>query len=92
MNNKLEGKEIKLEFATKQEKQVLTLYFTTELVDSIDDFIHLAKKQLPAYKKRKLNRTNLIQLILDEVMQDHAKFQGESFVWKLLLTSKDNSI
>ena len=92
MNNKQEGKETESEVKVKQEKQVLTLYFTTNLVDSIDDFIHLAKKQLPAHKKRKLNRTNLIQLILDEVMQDHAKFQDESFIWKLLLTSKDNSI
>lgn len=82
MNNKQE--EIELELATKQEKQVVTLYFTPDLVDLIDDFIYLAKKRLPVYKKRKLNRTNLVQLILNEVMNDHMKFQEESFLWKLL--------
>lgn len=89
MDNKQE-KETESTIATKQTKQVLTLYFTEELVDSLDDFIHLAKKKLPVYKRRKLNRTTLIQLILDEVMEDHAKFQNESFLWKLLLSAKNN--
>jgi hypothetical protein len=86
MDNKKEDKET---IATKQTKQVLTLYFTENLVDSLDDLIHSARKKMPAYKRRKLNRTTLIQTILDEVMDDYAKFQEESFVWKLLLNTKD---
>ena len=89
MDNKQEDKKIESIPSAKQPKQVLTLYFTENLVDSLDDFIHLARKELPIYKRRKLNRTALIQLILDEVMEDYAKFQNESFLWKLLLNTNE---
>jgi hypothetical protein len=89
MENKKDGKETELTPA-KQERQVLTLYFNVELVDNIDDFLHLARKKIPVYKRRKLSRTTLIGLILQEVMDDYAQFQSDSFLYKLLLTSKDN--
>lgn len=84
MSNEQE-KEIE---STKQAKQVLTIYFTEELIDSLDDLIHTVRKEMPVYKRRKLNRTFLLQLLLDEIMTDYARYQSESFVWKLLLSSK----
>lgn len=90
MNNNKEDSKIESTLSTKQPKQVLTLCFTENLVDSLDDFIYLARKELPIYKRRKLNRTTLIQLILNEVIEDYEKFQKESFIWKLLLNSKES--
>lgn len=86
MNSKQE-KEIE---STKQTKQVLTIYFTEELIDSLDDLIHTARKEMPAYKRRKLNRTVLLQLLLDEIMTDYSRYQKRSFVWRLLQSSKEN--
>jgi hypothetical protein len=74
----------------KKTEQVLTLYFTENLVDSLDDLIHAARKEMPIYKRRKLNRTTLIQLVLNEIMDNHEKYKSESFVWKLLLNAKEN--
>lgn len=73
----------------KQAKQVVTLHFTENLVDSLDDLIYQARKEMPIYKRKKLNRTTLVQLVLDEIMNDYAGFQDESFVWKLLLDTKE---
>jgi hypothetical protein len=51
----------------KKEKEMLTIYFEPDLVNDLDDFIHLTKKQLPVHKKKKLNRSIIIQLVLKEI-------------------------
>lgn len=82
---------VEIQSITKQEKQILTLHFTVGLVDDIDDFIYTAKKELPARRKRKLNRTTLLQLILEEVMDDFSKFREDSFLWKLISAIEENN-
>lgn len=89
MNNEQE-KKTGSKVEKKQIKQVLTIYFTEELIDSMDDLIHTARKEMPEFKRRKLNRTFLLQLLLDEIILDYSLYQKESFVWRLLLSSKEN--
>lgn len=75
---------------TKKEKEMLTIYFDPDLVDDLDDFIHQTKKQLPVHKKKRLNRSLLIQLVLKEVFDEHTKFEKESFLSRLISTWKSN--
>jgi hypothetical protein len=74
----------------KKEKEMLTIYFEPDLVNDLDDFIHLTKKQLPVHKKKKLNRSIIIQLVLKEIIDEHMRFEKESVLSKLISTWKDN--
>lgn len=74
----------------KKEKEMVTIYFDLDLVNDIDDFIHQTKKQLPVHKKKRLNRTTLVHLVLKEIMDEHARFKNESFLSKLISTWKDD--
>lgn len=75
---------------TKKEKEIVNIYFDLDLVNDLDDFIHDTRKQLPIHKKKKLNRTAIITLILREVFNEHAKFKKDSFLSKLISTWKEN--
>lgn len=74
----------------KKEKEIINIYFDLDLVNNLDDFIHNTRKQLPVHKKKKLNRTSVITLILQEVFDEYAKFNNESFLSKLISTWKDS--
>lgn len=74
----------------KKEKEIVNIYFDLNLVNDLDDFIHNTRKQLPIHKKKKLNRTAIVTLILKEVFDEHAKFKQDSFLSKLISTWKDN--
>ena len=74
----------------KKEKEMLTIYFDVDLVNALDDFIHHTKMQLPVHKKKRLNRTTIIHLILREVIDEQARVKNESFLSKLISTWKDN--
>lgn len=74
----------------KKEKETLTIYLDLDLVNELEEFIHQTRKQLPAQKKKRLNRTAIIQLVLKEIMEDQAKLKNESFLSKLISTWKDN--
>lgn len=74
----------------KQPKEMISFYCDLNLVNFLDDFIHLTKKELPINKKKKLNRTSIIHLILRALMEDWAKKQDQSFLNKLILEWKND--
>lgn len=89
MNITEEDKEVKTIRLAKKGKQLTSIYLNVELIESIDDFIYFAKKELPLNKRKKLNRSAFIQLILSEVIEDHSRCKDESFLWKLILASNN---
>lgn len=74
----------------KKEKEIVNIYFDSDLVNDLDDFIHNTRKQLPIHKKKKLNRTAIVTLILREVFDDYSNLKKDSFLSKLISTWKDN--
>jgi hypothetical protein len=68
----------------KEEKELVTHYLDKNLVDLIADFIHETRKELPTAKRKKLNRTLVISLIMNEVMTEHSQFKDESFLARLI--------
>jgi Glu-tRNA(Gln) amidotransferase subunit E-like FAD-binding protein len=68
----------------KKEKEIVTHYLDKSLVDLIADFIHETRKELPTAKRKKLNRTLVISLIMNEVMTEYSQFKDESFLARLI--------
>jgi uncharacterized protein YqeY len=68
----------------KEEKEIVTHYLDKSLVDLIADFIHETRKELPTAKRKKLNRTLVISLIMNEVMTEHSRFEDDSFLARLI--------
>jgi hypothetical protein len=68
----------------KEEKELVTHYLDKNLVDLIADFIHETRKELPVGKRKRLNRTLVISLIMNEVMTEHSQFKDESFLARLI--------
>lgn len=65
-------------------REVLTFRFNTDLVEQIDEFIYQNRKQLPFKKRKKLNRTTIVGIILQDVYGDWAKFGNNSYLFRLL--------
>jgi uncharacterized protein YqeY len=74
----------------KEEKEIVTHYLDKNLVDLIADFIHETRKELPTAKRKKLNRTLVISLIMNEVMIEYSQFKDESFLARLIKKWKSN--
>lgn len=68
---------------TQPEKEMVGHYFDVDLLNEIADFIYINKKQLPMVKRKKLNRSNLISLIVKEAFADYQKFGNSSFLGKI---------
>jgi recombinational DNA repair protein RecT len=71
------------ESVEKEEKELLTFYFPVGLVDQFDEFIYHTKKQIRVNKRKKLSRTALAHIILQDVFDEYAKFGNKSHLWKV---------
>lgn len=67
----------------KKERELLTFYFPVGLVDQFDEFIYHTKKQIRVNKRKKLSRTALAQMILQDVFDEYAKFGDKSYLWRV---------
>lgn len=65
------------------EKEMVGHYFDVDLLNEIADFIYMNKKHLPVGRRKKLNRSNLINLIIKEVFADYQKFGNSSLLGKI---------
>lgn len=66
-----------------QVREVLTIYFNVDLVNQVDDFIHQNKKNLPISKRKRLSRTTIIGLVLQNAFDDYSKFGHNSELWNI---------
>jgi hypothetical protein len=64
------------------EKEMVTHYFELDLIDDIADFIHQFRKQLPLNKRKKLNRSLILKVVMTEVMKEYKTFGNDSFLSK----------
>jgi hypothetical protein len=78
-----------LKMEKKQPKEMVSFYCDLSLVNSLDDYIHLKKRELPVNKKKKLNRTIVFHLVLSAIMDNHEKKQNQSFLNELILKWQD---
>ena len=90
MSSELENEE-----ETGIEKRRIAITLDAKLVDELDDYIHQKKKTLPVCLKNKLNRTVIIALIIEGILNDYHKKNENSNLellfsfWKDLYLTED---
>lgn len=70
-------------FETGAEKNSLNLSLNADLIEKIDEIIFLLKKRSPVYKKRKLNRSKFIEMLLFASIQDYENRHSDSAIQRV---------
>lgn len=73
-----------------EERETVTHYFDKTTVDLMADFIHETRKKLPLTKRKKLNRSLLINMAMFEILKENSKFGADSFLSRLIEEWKKN--
>lgn len=66
------------------ERHSFSLTMDIDLVESIEDLIHLLKRTLPSDKRRKLNRSKFFEIVSVAVISDYNANYKESYIQELI--------
>jgi hypothetical protein len=71
-----------------QKKEQMALYVSPELIEKVEDLLFNLKKQLPRDKRKKLNRSQLLELILEAVILEYETSRLDSPIQKIISSWK----
>ena len=71
-----------------QKKEQMALYVSPELIEKVEDLLFNLKKQLPRDKRKKLNRSQLLELILESVIFEYETSRLDSPIQKIISSWK----
>ncbi|HEX8377462.1 MAG TPA: hypothetical protein VF602_06550 [Pedobacter sp.] len=67
-----------------QKKEQMALYISPELIEKVEDLLFNLKKQLPREKRKKLTRSQFLELILESIILDYETNQLNSPIQKIV--------
>ena len=67
-----------------QKKEQMAFYTSPELIEKVEDLLFNLKKQLPREKRKKLTRSQLLELILESIIQEYEISQLNSPLQKII--------
>ncbi|MGC2236773.1 MAG: hypothetical protein WA584_11465 [Pyrinomonadaceae bacterium] len=66
------------------QKEPISLYLPSDLVEKVEH-IHLnIIQKLPRNKRKKLNKSQLYEIILRNIVDDHIKKEQDGMLWKMV--------
>ena len=65
-------------------KEAISMRMGTDIVETIEDCLFYAKKELPRGDGKKLTKSKLYELILGEITCDYKTRGKESYLWNLI--------
>lgn len=83
MMNKLDNQNQDSE--VNQAKEKVNMYLSSEIVEKIDDFVFHFRKQLPREKRKKLNKSKLYELILENALTEFSANGQEGMLGEIIL-------
>lgn len=67
-----------------QKKEQMAIYISPELIEKVEDLIFNLKKQLPREKRKKLTRSQFLELLLESMILDYESSQMNSPIQKIV--------
>lgn len=67
-----------------QKKEQMGFYVSPELIEKIEDLLFNLRKQLPRDKRKKLTRSQFLELILESVIEEYETSQLNSPIQKII--------
>jgi hypothetical protein len=69
---------------SNQAREKVNLYLSSEVIEKVEDTLFLLRKQLPREKRKKLTRSKLHELILDDILTEFSKMGQSGRLGKII--------
>jgi hypothetical protein len=65
-------------------KEPISLYLPTDLLEQIENIHLYLIQKLPRNKRKKLNKSQLYEIILKNIVDDHLENKQDGMLWKMI--------
>ncbi|MET0752746.1 MAG: hypothetical protein ABWZ66_05215 [Pyrinomonadaceae bacterium] len=65
-------------------KEPISLYLPTDLLEKVEEIHLYISQKLPRNKRKKLNKSQLYEIILRNIVDDHLENEQDGMLWKMV--------
>lgn len=80
MDNKAKNKLKK-----NTQKESIAFYFSTELLENLEEFHFRIQRQIPREKRKSLSKSKICEMAIECVIEDYEKNKFNSILWQKLI-------
>jgi hypothetical protein len=66
-------------------KEPISLYLPTDLLEKIENIQLCLAQNLPRNKRKKLNKSQLYEIILKNIVDDYLENKQDGMLWKMVI-------